>query len=77
MGLITNPTGVNSSIKSTTDVLLENWVNLVALYGPEQGVRGNAQAGEYVPFYRDEKYNLPVFSLYGQGMEVPAVQTCS
>jgi uncharacterized protein YbbC (DUF1343 family) len=29
-------------------------------------VRGNAQAGEYVPFYVDEKYNIPVFSLYGQ-----------
>jgi len=41
-------------------------VHLVALYGPEHGVRGNAQAGEYVPFYFDEKFQLPVFSLYGQ-----------
>jgi uncharacterized protein YbbC (DUF1343 family) len=72
VGLITNPTGVNNDIKSTIDVLLENGVNLVALYGPEHGVRGNAQAGEYVPFYWDDKYNLPVFSLYGQGREVPA-----
>jgi uncharacterized protein YbbC (DUF1343 family) len=44
-------------------------IDLVALYGPEHGIRGNAQAGEYVPFYIDEKYNLPVFSLYGQSRQ--------
>jgi len=41
----------------------------VALYGPEHGVRGNAQAGEYVPFYFDEKLKVPVFSLYGQSFK--------
>lgn len=71
VGLITNPTGVNGELNSTIDLLLSNGVNLVALYGPEHGVRGNAQAGEYVPFYWDDKYDLPVFSLYGQTMEVP------
>ena len=71
VGLITNPTGVNKDLENTIDVLRDNGVNIVALYGPEHGVRGNAQAGEYVAFYWDEKYNLPVFSLYGQSMEVP------
>ncbi len=67
VGLITNPSGVDRNLRSTAWLLKENpEVHLVALYGPEHGVRGNAQAGEYVPFYFDEKFQLPVFSLYGQ-----------
>jgi uncharacterized protein YbbC (DUF1343 family) len=46
-------------------------VKLVALYAPEHGVRGDAQAGEYVPYYFDLKYQLPVFSLYGPSQNVP------
>ena len=67
VGLVTNPTGVDSRVRSTIELFYENkGINLTALYGPEHGVRGNAQAGEYVPFYRDDKYDIPVFSLYGQ-----------
>lgn len=67
VGLITNPSGVDRQLRSTARLLKEHGeVNLVALYGPEHGIRGNAQAGEYVPFYFDDKYQLPVFSLYGQ-----------
>ncbi|MEW6455318.1 MAG: DUF1343 domain-containing protein [Acidobacteriota bacterium] len=70
VGLITNPTGVDSNLQSIIELFYNNpEINLVALYGPEHGVRGNAQAGEYVPFYMDEKYKLPVFSLYGQSMK--------
>jgi uncharacterized protein YbbC (DUF1343 family) len=66
VGLITNPTGVGPDLRSTIDLLRSNpAINLVALYGPEHGVRGNAQAGEYVPFSYDKAYGLPVFSLYG------------
>ncbi len=78
VGLITNPTGTDSLLRSTIDLLLEHQeVKLVALYGPEHGVRGDAQAGQYVPFYIDRKYNipeynLPVFSLYGQSMKPEA-----
>lgn len=73
VGLITNPTGVNSYLESNIDLFFANPdINLVALYGPEHGVRGNAQAGEYVLFYMDEKYGLPVFSLYGQSMKPEA-----
>jgi len=70
VGLITNPTGVDGRLRSDIDLLLESGqVDLVALYGPEHGVRGNAQAGEYVPFYFDDKYKVPVFSLYGQSLK--------
>lgn len=67
IGLITNPTGVNNELKSTVDILFEaKNVNLVALFGPEHGVRGEADAGKYVDFYTDKKTNLPVYSLYGE-----------
>lgn len=72
VGLITNPTGVDAELVSIVGRLREAGVQLAALYGPEHGVRGNAQAGEYVPFYYDEQLGLPVFSLYGQSEKPPA-----
>ncbi len=66
VGLITNPTGVNSNLKSTADLLWKHpEVKLVALFGPEHGIRGDIAAGVYVPFRIDEKTGLPAFSLYG------------
>ena len=73
VGLITNPTGLDGQLNSVIDLFrAQKDVQLVALYGPEHGVRGNAQAGEYVPFYFDEQLKLPVFSLYGQTHKPPA-----
>lgn len=67
VGLITNPSGINTRLESTADLFFRNpAIQLTALYGPEHGVRGDAQAGEYVPFYLDGKFKVPVFSLYGQ-----------
>jgi len=67
VGLITNPSGIDSQFKSTAWLFKQHpEINLIALYGPEHGIRGNSQAGEYVPFYFDDKFKLPVFSLYGQ-----------
>ena len=73
VGLITNPTGLDSHLDSIIELFrAQPGVQLVALYGPEHGVRGDAQAGEYVPFYFDEHLKLPVFSLYGQTHKPPA-----
>lgn len=67
VGLITNPTGVDQNLNSVVDLLFNDPdVELTALYGPEHGVRGSAQAGAYVEYYIDEKTQLPVYSLYGQ-----------
>ncbi|HET9571095.1 MAG TPA: DUF1343 domain-containing protein [Bacteroidales bacterium] len=67
VGLITNPTGVDSHLKSTVDILKEApGVNLVALYGPEHGVRGDAYAGDLVDMDKDNRTGLPVYSLYGK-----------
>ncbi|MEH6938774.1 exo-beta-N-acetylmuramidase NamZ domain-containing protein [Bacillus sp. JJ664] len=66
VGLITNPTGIDSNVNSIVDLLHEDPdIELTTLFGPEHGVRGSAQAGEYVEFYIDEKTGLPVYSLYG------------
>ena len=67
IGLITNPTGVNRYLKSTIDILHDApGVKLVALYGPEHGVRGDIHAGAKVQDQKDEKTGLPIFSLYGK-----------
>ncbi|MFP7224465.1 exo-beta-N-acetylmuramidase NamZ domain-containing protein [Priestia filamentosa] len=66
VGLITNPTGVDSELRSSVDLFAEDPdIELTALYGPEHGVRGDAQAGDKVDYYMDEKTGLPVYSLYG------------
>jgi uncharacterized protein YbbC (DUF1343 family) len=64
VGLITNQTGLNSNYESTVDILFKK-VNLVALFAPEHGIRGEHQAGDYISSYKDEKTNLTVYSLYG------------
>jgi uncharacterized protein YbbC (DUF1343 family) len=67
VGLITNPTGVDSQLKSTVDILNEaQGVKLVALYGPEHGVRGDIHAGDHVETVTDAQTGLPVYSLYGK-----------
>ncbi len=67
VGLVTNPTGVDKNLNSTVDILFKSeLVNLVALFGPEHGVRGNFSAGDIVGDQTDPKTGLPVFSLYGK-----------
>ena len=67
VGLITNPTGVDNQLNSTIDILHEAPnVNLVALFGPEHGVRGDVHAGDHVDNSSDPTTGLPVGSLYGK-----------
>lgn len=67
VGLVTNPTAVDSKLKSTIDILHEApEVKLVALYSPEHGVRGNINAGDKVEEYTDAATGVKVFSLYGR-----------
>lgn len=65
VGLITNPTGMTRDFKSSIDVLKEK-TNLVALFSPEHGVRGNIQAGEKLEAYVDSETGCIVHSLYGK-----------
>ncbi len=66
VGLITNPTGVDNNLKSTVDILHEApEVELVALFAPEHGVRGDVPAGKKVTDARDAATGVKVYSLYG------------
>lgn len=67
VGLVTNPTGVTGDLRSTVDVLHAHpRVQLVALYGPEHGVRGDEHAGDHVDDAQDPVTGLPLYSLYGK-----------
>lgn len=67
VGLVTNPTGINSNFISTVDILAKAPnVKLVALFGPEHGVRGDVTAGGKVDTFTDPATGLPVYSLYGK-----------
>ncbi|MEO8777845.1 MAG: DUF1343 domain-containing protein [Rhodanobacter sp.] len=70
VGLITNPTGVDRRLVSDIDLIAQvPGVHLVALFGPEHGIRGAHQAGAQVGLYRDPQTGTPVYSLYGKDRE--------
>ncbi len=67
VGLLTNPSGVDSRLNSTADLLANDKdVQLTALFGPEHGIRGAIYAGETVEDEVDPQTGVPVFSLYGK-----------
>lgn len=65
VGLITNTTGYNDKFESTIDIL-KNKTDLVSLYSPEHGIRGDMQAGKEVGNYIDKKTGIMVYSLFGK-----------
>jgi uncharacterized protein YbbC (DUF1343 family) len=72
-GLITNHSAVDRRFRNAVDLLHESdVVELVALFGPEHGVRGDAQAGVHVDAAVDARTGLPVYSLYGEAQRPTA-----
>lgn len=66
VGLVTNPNGVDRTFRSAVDILhAAPDIDLRALFGPEHGVRGDAQAGDHVESSVDAKTGVPVHSLHG------------
>jgi uncharacterized protein YbbC (DUF1343 family) len=65
VGLVTNPSGVDSRGRSAIDVLAHgSGFHLVKLFGPEHGIDGKTQAGDPVSNSRDRRTGLPVYSLF-------------
>src|SRR5215475_12024475 len=64
IGLLCNPTAVDGELRHAID-LLSPQLTLTALFGPEHGVRGDAQDMISVDTARDARTGLPVHSLYG------------
>jgi uncharacterized protein YbbC (DUF1343 family) len=66
VGLITNQTGVDRALRRSIDLLAGTPdLRLAALFGPEHGIHGDAQAGVSASSGVDAKTGLPVHSLYG------------
>ncbi len=66
LGLVACPSSVDSELRSSVELLYRHAsLDLVALFGPEHGLRGEAQAGVPVKTYQDALTGLPVHSLYG------------
>jgi uncharacterized protein YbbC (DUF1343 family) len=70
VGLIVNPTAVDADLVHIVDRLAAaSGVTIGALFGPEHGVRGDAQDMVAVAGERDAATGAPVFSLYGHTLE--------
>ncbi len=66
VGLVTNHSAIDREGVLAIDRLHgARGVELVALYSPEHGIRGTAEAGERVESEVDSRTGLPIHSLYG------------
>ncbi|MEV8535059.1 DUF1343 domain-containing protein [Streptomyces sp. NPDC051211] len=67
VGVVTNPTGITADARHLVDVLhADDRVDLVAVFGPEHGFRGTAQAGGSEGRAQDPATGLPVYDTYGK-----------
>jgi uncharacterized protein YbbC (DUF1343 family) len=73
-GLVTHPAAVTPELTCAVEALIGAGAGLVALFGPEHGVRGEAPDGRAVSHSVDARSGLPVHSLYrggGLGSQTP------
>ncbi|MGA4953352.1 exo-beta-N-acetylmuramidase NamZ family protein [Streptomyces lydicamycinicus] len=67
VGIVTNPTGVTPDLRHIVDVMhADDRVRLTAVFGPEHGFRGTAQAGGSEGRYDDPATGLPVYDTYNK-----------
>ena len=70
VGILANQTSVvrneNGDLIHLLDTLLSLDVDVIKIFSPEHGFRGNVEAGGYVNNSVDSKTNLPIISLYGK-----------
>ncbi|MBC7329483.1 DUF1343 domain-containing protein [bacterium] len=65
IGLIINQASVTTTLMPTLWAFLERGMHVSAVFTPEHGLFGEAQAGEKVSSSIDEATGIPVYSLYG------------
>ena len=71
IAIFSNHTGMIGN-KHLLDVLLENQFNVVAIFSPEHGFRGDADAGEHVSSSVDSKTGVPILSPYDGKLGKPS-----
>ncbi len=64
VAVFANPTSMVAK-QHLVDTLLKSGIEVVKIFGPEHGFRGDADAGEHVGDAKDKKTGIPVISLYG------------
>ncbi|MGW0557637.1 exo-beta-N-acetylmuramidase NamZ family protein [Streptomyces sp. NPDC002926] len=65
VGVVTNPTGITRDVRHIVDVMhADDRVDIAAVFGPEHGFRGTAQAGGSEGRYNDPATGLPVYDTY-------------
>jgi uncharacterized protein YbbC (DUF1343 family) len=64
IAVVTNHTGIIGS-QHIVDTLLSVGIQVVKIFTPEHGFRGDQDAGAHISNLKDEKTGLPVISLYG------------
>lgn len=69
VGVICNQASVLSNGTHLVDALFDSGVNIVALFSPEHGIRGDLQEGQKFDSRIDEKTGLMVYSLYGKNLK--------
>lgn len=65
VAIMANPTTIIGKTH-LVDSLQTLGINIVKVFGPEHGFRGNASAGVYVADEKDTETGIPVISLYGK-----------
>ena len=73
IALVANPSSIDSSYRFLVDLFVaeKSW-QVVALFGPEHGLRGELQDQELCDSFRDGATGLPVYSLYGKHLKPTA-----
>jgi len=69
VGVLCHPASVNRNLVHVVDALAAAGVNMTRLFGPEHGIRGEAQDMIGVEGDRDTRTSIPVTSLYGDSFE--------
>lgn len=67
VGIVTNHTAILTNGVHIIDTLINiEGVNIVALFGPEHGIRGDEAAGDDITDGIDDLTGIPIYSLYGE-----------
>ena len=73
--MVVNHTSVvGERLTHLLDTLLQQGIDVVKVFAPEHGFRGNADAGEAVKNGKDSRTGIPIVSLYGNNKKPTAAQ---
>ncbi len=66
IGLVINHTSVDSYGEHLIDLAIKNNLKVEAIFTPEHGLQGIVEAGQNIPNDKNNKLDIPIYSLYGK-----------